>query len=331
MRIGLTGGTGLIGHAWLERTVLPADNPIYCLARHLPEQPPKERSIHWCKGDLMSHQDCCEFVRELDAVIHLAAAGLPLTTGRSLPDDLSLNLLPTLNLIQAIRESNRPVHLIFPSSGGQVYGRSSNQIPWKESDPCQPVSAYGVHKLTVEHYLRLLAGEGVARCTVLRISNVYGAPLPPERLQGFLGTAVHELHRGRPVRLIGDPANIRDYVHLTDVCAALDWSLQRSASPFEVFNIGSGQGHSVDHLLALLRAQWPAPIPVVQLPSHGKEKSLIPWNVLDVTQAALAGWQARVSMESGLTQLMQTTPNGAQDLFAAGAPTGRLSLNKQGK
>jgi UDP-glucose 4-epimerase len=312
MRIGLTGGTGLVGHAWLERTALCADNPLLCLARHLPEQPPASRSIHWTKGDLMSYQDCCEFVRELDTVVHLAAAGLPLTAGRSLPDDLSLNLLPTLNLIQAIRESSRPIHLVYPSSGGQVYGRSPAQIPWKESDPCLPVSAYGVHKLTAEHYLRLLAEEGTARCTVLRISIVYGAPLPPERLQGFLGTAVHELQRGRPVRLIGDTSNVRDHVHLDDVCAALDWSLRRPGSALEIFNIGSGQGHSVDQLLALLREQWPSPVPVVQLPALGRAKSLIPWNVLDITRAAHAGWSARVPMEAGLARLLQGADDGAQ-------------------
>ena len=202
--------------------------------------------------------------------------------------------------------------MVYPSSGGQVYGRSPGRIPWKEADPCQPVSAYGVHKLTAEHYLRLLAEEGNARCTVLRISNVYGAPLPPERLQGFLGTAVHELRRGRPVRLIGDPSNVRDHVHLDDVCAALDWSLQRSGSALEVFNIGSGQGHSVDQLLALLREQWPTPVPVVQLPTLGQAKSLIPWNVLDVTRAAHAGWSARMPMAAGLARLLQTTANGIQ-------------------
>jgi UDP-glucose 4-epimerase len=312
MRIGLTGGTGLIGHAWLERTARPAGDTLDCLARHLPEQSPAGDFIHWRKGDLMSYPDCCAFVKELDAVVHLAAAGLPLTAGRSLPDDLSLNLLPTLNLIQAIRDSGRPIHLVYPSSGGQVYGRSPARVPWRESDPCQPVSAYGVHKLTAENYLRLLAEEGVARCTVLRISNVYGAPVPPERLQGFLGTAVHELQRGRPVRLIGDTSNVRDHVHLDDVCTALDWALQRPGSSHEVFNIGSGQGHSVDQLLALLRGQWPVPVTTVQLPTLGQAKSLIPWNVLDVARAAQAGWSARVPMAAGIARLLPAGGAGTQ-------------------
>lgn len=304
MRIGLTGGTGLLGHAWLKSGGRAAQDALLCLARHLPEQPPAATGIEWRKGDLMSYQDCCRFVGEVDVVIHLAAASLPLTAGRSLPDDLSLNLFPTLNLIQAIRESGRPIHLVYPSSGGQVYGRSATQVAWKETDACQPVSAYGVQKLAAEHYLRLLAEEGVARCTVLRIGNVYGAPLPPERLQGFLGIAVHELKRGRPVRLIGNPGNVRDYVHLDDVCAALDWALQRPAAGCEVFNVGSGRGHSVTQLLELLHGQWQGAWQVVNLPSHDQDKSLIPWNVLDVASAASAGWQARVAMETGIRRLL---------------------------
>jgi UDP-glucose 4-epimerase len=309
MRIGLTGGTGLIGHAWLQRGAA-AGAPVIGLARHLPDHPSASRSVEWLKGDLMSYQDCCRFVREVDTVVHLAAASLPLTAGRSLPDDLSLNLFPTLNLIQAIRESGRPIHLVYASSGGQVYGRSATQVAWRETDPCQPVSAYGVQKLAAEHYLRLLAEEGVARCTVLRISNVYGAPLPPERLQGFLGIAVHELQRGRPVRLIGNPGNVRDYVHLDDVCAALDWALQRPDAGGHLFNIGSGHGHSITQLLDLLRGLWPDPIRVVTLPSHDKDKSLIPWNVLDATQAAHAGWRAGITMETGLRRLLQAATPG---------------------
>lgn len=302
--VGITGSTGFIGKSLIPFLAAKSSFRLRCLVRHAPDWANNfGEKIELIRGDLQSAFDCGEFVQGLDAVIHLASAGTPLTAGRSLPGDVALSLTPTLNLLQAIKDKSPAARIVFASSGGQVYGRSESQRPWNEDSPCEPVSIYGIHKLTCEHYLRLLAEESGIRSTILRIGNVYGGILPPERLQGFIGVAIHELSHGRPVRLIGDAMNVRDYVHLDDVCAAFEMALSRTGS-CEVLNIGSGQGISVEDILHFLSKIAGREIPTLRLPPVSAAASLIPWNVLNCTRAAKVGWKTTVSFEDGIKRLL---------------------------
>lgn len=304
MKIGVTGSSGLIGRAWLECGSHKPGSVRFCIARKIPAWAEETVGTHWMQGDLSDQATCRTFIKDLDVLIHLAGASSPLTTGPTLAADLCANLIPTLNLIQAARERGKSLHIIFASSGGQIYGRGEPRSPWREVDECRPVSAYGAHKLTAEHYLRILGDEGSISCTILRIGNVYGEALPPDRMQGFIGTAIHELQHQRPVRLIGDSANIRDYVHLDDICSALDWACGRTGLGVEIFNVGTGRGQSVDQLLSLLQQNWPTPFSLTRPPFHANSRSLIPWNVLDPQKSAAAGWSAKINIEEGLIRMI---------------------------
>jgi UDP-glucose 4-epimerase len=305
IKIGVTGAAGLIGKYWLQRRSRVAKEAFVCIVREIPKWSAQFEGIRWIQGDLMDYSICVDFVKDIDVLVHLAGASSPLTTRRSTADDLCANLLPTMNLTQAIRESGRRPQIVIASSGGQVYGRSESRVPWLEGDECRPVSLYGAHKLATEHYFRIVSDEIATRCTVLRISNVYGATLPPERMQGFLGTAVHELRRGKPVRVIGNITNIRDYIHLDDISRALDWAVLHRGNSFDILNVGSGIGYSVEHLIELLRKYWPKPFTVSYSPIDANTTSLIPWNVLDTRKCSIAGWSAEVPLEVGLGRLVQ--------------------------
>ena len=132
---------------------------------------------------------------------------------------------PTLTLIEALRATGNRAHVVFASSGGAVYGDAANRRPFREDDACRPQTSYGIQKLTAEHYLRMASEHGWLTATTLRVANPYGVLLPPERRQGFIGTAVAQIRAGDPVRVFGNPANVRDYVHIADVCRAFELAL----------------------------------------------------------------------------------------------------------
>lgn len=305
LTIGITGATGFIGSTLVPRLSKNREVRIRCLVRHLPEwQPECGDNVEFQIGDLQSPFDCTDFVREIDTIIHLATAGAPLTAGRSLPRDAALTLTPTLNLLQAAKEHRPAPHIVLASSGGQVYGRSPSMVPWTEACPCSPVSIYGIHKLTSEHYLRLLAEEEGMTSTILRIGNVYGRALPPERFQGFIGVAVHELIHGRPIRLIGGIHNVRDYIHIDDLCTAFDLAITRH-NGCETFNIGTGQGTSVDEIISLMEKLLGRKIETLRIASATASASLIPWNILDIGKAKKMGWEPSIDLEEGLSRLLK--------------------------
>jgi UDP-glucose 4-epimerase len=258
------------------------------------------------QGDLHQPADCADFVRGLEVVIHLAHTSTPLTSNKYLPGDARSNLLPTLNLIEAIRAAGTRPHVIYASSGGAVYGAAPQRRPLREDDPCVPNTSYGIQKLAGELYLRLAAENGWLSATCLRISNAYGLLLPIERKQGFIGVAVNRVLRGQPVRVFGDLNNIRDYVHLEDLVRALDAIMCRTVpnQAYQTYNIGSGTGRSVRDILAALERLLGRPIEVVQDPEP-MGAHLLPWSVLDISRVDQElGWRPKIAFEDGLRALL---------------------------
>lgn len=305
-RVGITGASGFIGSALLPWLAERTDDQLVALTRTIsPARLPTHPRVTWHQGDLASSHDAVDFVADLDCVVHLAHTHTPLTSNNDLPSDAAMNVVPTLNLIQAVRRLGSDCHVVFASSGGAIYRGSIDETPVTEDAHVEPTTSYGIQKLTAEHYFRLAAREGWLSATVLRIGNAYGALLPPERLQGFLGVAVAQLAARRPIRVFGNTANVRDYVHLDDVCRVIELALGHQPE-FGVFNVGSGQGVSVAGLIELLGSIVGTPLAVEhELPTRDAER-LPPWIVLDSSKAATElGWSASIQLEDGVRALWE--------------------------
>ena len=308
MNLGITGATGFIGSYLLDFLARKSDLPIRALARTLSRDADlSDRRVAWMKGDLSSPADCIDFVQDLDVIIHLAHTNTPLTSNRDFAGDAQANLVPSLNLLKAIKDAKLRPHLIYSSSGGAVYGLANGlrQESFKETDPCIPSTSYGIQKLSFESYLRMAASEGWIRATALRIGNPYGVLLPPERMQGFIGVALHQVLCGRPIKIFGNPENVRDYVHLDDVCHFFR-RIMESQEPFQIFNVGSGKGCSVNEILNLLEKITGRKIVRETLHYSESDKHLVPWIVLSVEKAARElGWAPETELVEGLRAMYQ--------------------------
>ena len=301
MKVGITGAAGLLGSSIIRRLARVPDIRIKALARR--PIPIESRAVECMVGNLERPADCAAFVQDLDAVLHFAHTNSPLTSETDWARDTQLNLLPTLNLLSAIAVAGRRPHVVFPSSGGAVYGGIRDRTPFTEGEPCQPENSYGVQKVAAEHYLRIMAERDMLNAVTLRIGNAYGWILPPDRLQGFVGTAVHRVLHGLPIRILGDPENVRDYVHVDDVCDALLRVLERRTR-YEVFNVGTGVGTSVTQILHMLEQLSGQTLAARVEHVPGAER-LPPWCVLDCTRAATElGWRARIPLADGLRLML---------------------------
>jgi UDP-glucose 4-epimerase len=306
MRIAVTGASGFLGSV-LTPYLAAGGHEVRTLTRTLPT---REQVVHpgvrWLQGDLASPRDAAMLVDGVDAIVHLAWTNTPLTSNAHLPSDASANLLPTLTLLEAIRASPGCPQIVFASSGGAVYGASDGDRPFREDDLCRPESSYGIQKLTIEQFLRMGAEQGWFTATSLRIGNPYGVPLPPERLQGFIGTAVAQVRAGDPIRVFGSKANVRDYVHLNDLSRAIEMALTPGTA-YDVFNIGSGTACSVEDVLSLLEELVGSPLSVHTETSEAADH-LPSGVVLDVGKAREGlGWVAETDLRSGLEQLIAST------------------------
>lgn len=299
MKVLVTGARGLIGRGLIGALKQRGDIEITATSRELARD---EDRVRWIQSDLTSLEDCLQLVEGQDAIVHLAQPAVPLTSDGDLASEVHSNLVPALNLIDAIRIAGTRPRFVFPSSGGAVYGRGQER-PFREDDRCEPANSYGLLKLTVEHYLRLASEHGHLSVVNLRIANAYGVPLPPDRLQGLIGTAVSRVREGLPVRIIGNPDNVRDYIHIDDISDAVDRSLSFDTA-CSTFNIGDGLGVSVREVIDLIESAWGEPVERVVEP-HPNAVWLPDRNVLDITRAReLLGWRPQVALIEGIRRML---------------------------
>jgi UDP-glucose 4-epimerase len=309
-RIGVTGASGFMGSILVGRLAGLQDLQVRALTRTITPALPHHPRVEWTQGDLASYRDCASFVAGLDAIVHLAHTNTPLTSNKDIPSDAAMNIVPTAMLLQAMRDGGTTPHVVYVSTGGALY-RGDGHRPVSEESPVEPTTSYGIQKLMGEHYFRLAAREGWITATVLRIGNAYGVLLPPERLQGFIGVALAKILEGSPVRVFGDPDNVRDYVHLDDVMRMFELVVGRSTG-FEVYNVGSGEGKSVREVLELLQRLSGIDAEVVYEPLTADSSRLPPWIVLDVSKARRElGWRPEVAIEEGLQTMCKEAVAGS--------------------
>ena len=251
MRIGFAGSRGAIGSYLLPRIASRYGGSVRLFLRNVRVGELYHDSEVLC-GDLLSPKDCGRFVKGLDVIYYLAHCNTPVSSDRDQPNDALLNVVPLLNFLQAIQDEETKPHVVYFSSGGAIYGRNPERVPWRETARCQPTSSYGIQKLAAEHYLRLAAEKGHLTCTVLRVSNAYGTLLSPQRMQGLVGVAINNALHNAPVRVFGNMDNVRDYVHLQDICAIAEKAAQPK-EPFTILNVGSGRGYSVNDVLNIIQ------------------------------------------------------------------------------
>jgi UDP-glucose 4-epimerase len=305
MVTGIVGARGFIGSHLLPYITATREGLVRVLLRNV-------RVGEVCgdaeivSGDLLSPYDCERFVAGVDVIYYLAHCNTPINSDRDQANDAFLNLVPLLNLLRAVRLQKTRPHIVYFSSGGATYGRKTDRIPLRETDPSEPVSSYGIQKLAAERYLSLAARRGELSCVVLRISNAYGALLPRERMQGLIGVAINNVIHGSPIRIFGDEENVRDYVHLTDICDIAG----KVAAPREAFtmvNVGSGRGYSVREVLTIIQDIAGRPVRIERHEDPQCGQWLTDWVVLDISKARQQyGWTPAVDLPAGIRAVFES-------------------------
>ena len=214
---------------------------------------------------------------------------------------MSRELSAFRRLYEAAARSSGETTVVFPSSGGTVYGNQRRQ-PIPETAELAPLTAYGASKVMIEAQLSLLASQTRVRTVVLRISNAYGPGHVEVGRQGLIGTLRTCLAGGEPFSLWNEGREVRDYIWLGDIAEAILLA-PASQGPFEVFNVGTGVGTSTAEVVGLFQRLSKRRLEIVRRSAF---ETGIARNVLDPGKIQRQlGWRARVSLEQGVRQLVE--------------------------
>ena len=251
-----------------------------------------------------------------DVVIHLAAQ---MDVRKSVADpvyDAGVNIIGTLNVVEAIRASARKnTRFVFSSTGGVLYGDFVTP-PNLETFPKDPESPYAISKLSVEYYLAYYLRVHGLDPVALRYGNVYGPRQDPHGEAGVVAIFCGRLLDGKALTVFGDGTQTRDYVYVGDVAAATFAAATSQLPPAgkldtRGFNIGTGIGTSVLQIANGLMSAAGSNVPLEFAPPRAGEQM---HSFIDPGKAKqLLGWSPATSLETGLRQ--------TYEWFAARRPT----------
>lgn len=185
-----------------------------------------------------------------DAVIHLAAQSNVPEAFRNPARTLQVNLLGTLNLLQALKANQFKGAFLYVSSG-DVYGQVPEaSLPITEAQPAIPRNPYGVSKLAAEALCRQWSFAEPWRIIIARPFNHIG----PGQSDAFVLPAIARQlisikHGKQPAVLeLGDIDVTRDFLDVNDVISAY-FSLLEHGENGETYNVCSGVEQSVRELM----------------------------------------------------------------------------------
>ena len=194
-------------------------------------------------------------------------------------------------LLEAARE--RKVKAFVQISTDEVYGSvASGQS--RETDALMPSNPYSASKAAADRLAYSYFATYRLPVFISRASNNFGPRQYPEKvIPLFVTNALSD----EPLPLYGDGQNVRDWLYVTDHCAALDVMLERG-TPGEVYNIGGGSERRnieiTEMILDRLRKPRTLLRHVQDRPGHDRRYAL------DCTRIQALGWSPRMRFEEGL-------------------------------
>jgi UDP-glucose 4-epimerase len=299
MRCCLIGGSGLIG-SHLASLLAASGRELTVVGRSAAPVRKLPLGTKYVRADYADQQLLRELILQTDEVVDLAYATVPQTSFADPIFDIQANLPPTVSMLRSAADADlRRVVLI--SSGGTVYG-AARSLPINEEHPTDPISPYGITKLTIEKYGLMFHQLTGLPVIIVRPGNAFGPGQIPGVGQGFVATAIARVLSNREVTIYGREGTIRDYVHVADLARGIVSALEHG-KPGSCYNIGTGIGKSNLDVLRTIEPLASAHGRRIETRVDERRGFDVPVNILDSARLReVSGWAPRVSFEAGIEE-----------------------------
>jgi UDP-glucose 4-epimerase len=240
----VTGGAGFIGSHLCDALAARGDTVRVLDDLSTGHRTNLPAGVDLIVGDIADPETVFNATKAIDGCFHLAAIA---SVERGIQDWLGthrVNLTGTIAMFDAIRRQGTKVPVVYASSAA-VYGDCPT-IPIPETAECRPLSAYGADKRGCElHAVTATHVHGIPTVG-LRFFNVYGPRQDPKSpYSGVISIFCERIRNGMPIGILGDGAQTRDFVHVSDVVTALMAGMRLNPEAAIVLNVCTGQATSI--------------------------------------------------------------------------------------
>jgi len=288
----LLGGGGFLGSA-LAGHLCRGGWPVHIVGR----SPVKnfEGSAVFHQGSMADSGLMKTVLPQCEVVIHLASATTPGSSAGNPMAEAETNILPTLKFLDTFRDcKNR--WMIFVSSGGTLYGNPET-VPVKEKQPLRALSYHGAGKIAIEAFLHAFAHDSGNPVTILRPSNFYGPGQPLRRGFGFIRTVLEHVRTDTEVKIWGDGSTVRDFLYIDDMIKSIQ-SVLNAGPHTDSYNVGSGEGHSLNDVIGTVEKVCGKPLRVQYSPARQVDVQRVVLDCLKIREKL--GWEPETSLEEGI-------------------------------
>lgn len=239
-------------------------------------------------------------------IFHLAALSSPAESYEKPAETLDNNINAQINILEAVRENELLETKILVVSSGETYGHVKKEnLPITEATPLQPLSPYGVSKITQDFLgLQYYLSYGIKIIRV-RPFNHIGPRQSPQFVVSSFAKQIAEIEKKKDIHemRVGNLKTKRDFVDVRDVVKAYELLLEKGKIG-DVYNIASGHTYEISEILKKLTSLSQAKITVKE-----DEELLRP---VDISEVAVdiskikkdTGWSPTIDIDTSLTDVL---------------------------
>ena len=286
MNILITGASGFIGQNLVDFFVKEGVHNIITLDL----KPKTHNTSHYCL-DISNFNNLSNITEDIDIIYHLAAQSYGKGSLLEPEKDIDWNAKGTLNICRLAKLKN--VKKIIYSSSMAIYG---NKEVSKEKDNPEPLSNYGVSKLTGEFYIK----KSDIDYTIFRLYNTYGRGQDLSNYsKGVVLAFTSQIVLGETnIKVTGDPNRFRDIIYIDDVINALVLGIKHTETNNKIYNLSTNIKTTIKELInTIIQASNKQGIKIINTGSLPGDQF---GNTGDNTKLLSLGWKPKTDLETGI-------------------------------
>ena len=278
----VTGGAGFIGSNLVDK-LIELGHKVICVDNESAEC---HEQFYWnpqannYKYDICDYEKIAHLFNGIDYVFHVASDARIQPAILNPRKSIESNAVGTANVIELSR-INKVKRFIY-SSTSSAYGKKAI-LPNVETQPSDPLTPYSTAKVFGENLARVYYNLYGLKTISLRYFNVYGDRQPLKgQYAPVIGLFLKQYHESKPLTVVGDGSQRRDFTHISDVIQANILASEVENGFGEVYNIGYGSNYAILDIANMISNDIkfiPSRIGEVQetLASNTKFKDLTGW------------------------------------------------------
>ena len=302
----ILGGNGFIGRYLTNN--LSKENEVIVADYHI-NNDAYIPNVCYQQFDFVNCKDFSSLLDGVDTVIHLISTIVPNENTSYIQREIADNVFPTIQLLDDMVKCGTK-KIVFLSSGGTVYGEHSKD-KISEDEKKEPICNYGIIKDLIEKYLKFYSLYYQLDYRIICLANPYSDVTKNGKSQGIIPIIADQMLAGEMITVWGDGEDVRDYIYIDDAIDAILKIMEYNGEE-KVFNVGTGNGYTVNQVLSLVSEQLK--VKNVKVCYQDGRKCDVKNNILDIHRiVSLVGWEPKIGLKDGIKEIVKRKVKGVHN------------------